>query len=52
MWRLEVLRQLPVDATTWKDLAEYGERLLVHAEYLTIWMHHWIGLALARAGEI
>jgi tetratricopeptide (TPR) repeat protein len=51
MWRLEVLRQLPVDVTTWKDLAEQGECLLAHPEYLTIWMHHWIGLALARAGE-
>jgi hypothetical protein len=30
LWRLEVLRQLPVDMTTWKDLAEQAERLLVH----------------------
>jgi tetratricopeptide (TPR) repeat protein len=52
LWRLEVLRQLPVDVTTWKDLAEQGERLLAHPEYLTIWMHHWIGLALARAGDV
>jgi tetratricopeptide (TPR) repeat protein len=52
LWRLEVLRQLPVDVTTWKDLVEQAERLLVHPEYLTIWMHHWIGLALARAGDI
>jgi tetratricopeptide (TPR) repeat protein len=52
MWRLEVVRHLPVDVTTWKDLAEQGERLLAYPEYLTIWMHHWIGLALARAGEI
>jgi tetratricopeptide (TPR) repeat protein len=52
LWRLEVLRQLPVDVATWKDLAEQGERLLVHPEYLTIWMHHWIGLALARAGDV
>jgi tetratricopeptide (TPR) repeat protein len=52
MWRLEVLRHLPVDVTTWKDLAEQGQRLLAHPEYLTIWMHHWIGLALARAGEL
>jgi tetratricopeptide (TPR) repeat protein len=50
LWRLEVLRQLPVDIPTWKDLAEQGERLLTRPEYLTIWMHHWIGLALARAG--
>jgi hypothetical protein len=26
--------------------------LLAHPEYLTIWMHHWIGLALARAGKV
>jgi tetratricopeptide (TPR) repeat protein len=52
LWRLEVLRHLPVDVTTWKDLAEQGERLLAHPEYLTIWMHHWIGLALARVGEV
>jgi tetratricopeptide (TPR) repeat protein len=52
MWRLEVLRHLPVDVATWKDLAEQGERLLAHPEYLTIWMHHWIGLAMARAGGI
>jgi tetratricopeptide (TPR) repeat protein len=52
LWRLEVLRHLPVDLTTWKDLVEQGERLLAHPEYLTIWMHHWIGLALARVGEV
>jgi tetratricopeptide (TPR) repeat protein len=52
MWRLEVLRHLPVDLTIWKDLAEQGERLLAHPEYLTIWMHHWLGLALARAGDL
>jgi tetratricopeptide (TPR) repeat protein len=52
LWRLEVVRHLPVDMTTWKDLAEQGERLLTHPEYLTIWMHHWIGLALARAGDV
>jgi tetratricopeptide (TPR) repeat protein len=52
LWRLEVLRHLPVDAATWKDLAEQGERLLARPEYLTIWMHHWIGLALARSGDV
>ena len=52
LWRLEVLRHAPVDMTTWKDLAAQGERLLAHAEYLTIWMHHWIGLALGRAGDL
>jgi tetratricopeptide (TPR) repeat protein len=52
LWRLEVLRHLPMDPSTWKDLAEQGERLLLHPEYLTIWMHHWIGLALARTGDL
>jgi hypothetical protein len=52
LWRLEVMRHLPVDVTVWMDLAEQGERLLVHPEYLTIWMHHWIGLALARSGDM
>jgi tetratricopeptide (TPR) repeat protein len=51
MWRLEVLRQAPVDEAMWKDLAAQGERLLEQADYLTIWMQHWIGLALARAGQ-
>jgi tetratricopeptide (TPR) repeat protein len=50
-WRLEILRQAPVQQDIWKDLAAEGERLLEHADYLTIWMHHWIGLAFARAGE-
>jgi hypothetical protein len=52
LWRLEVVRHLPVDVTVWMDLAEQGERLLVHPEYLTVWMHHWIGLALARSGNV
>jgi tetratricopeptide (TPR) repeat protein len=52
LWRLEVVRHLPVDVTVWMELAEQGERLLIHPEYLTIWMHHWIGLALARAGKV
>ncbi|MGH8057743.1 MAG: hypothetical protein ACREOH_10995 [Candidatus Entotheonellia bacterium] len=52
LWRLEMLRHVPIDPTTWKDLAAQGESLLQYADYLTIWMHHWIGLALARAGEL
>jgi len=51
MWRLEALRGARIDEAIWKDLAAQGERLLEHAEYLTTWMHHWIGVALARAGE-
>jgi len=51
LWRLEVLRQATVDETLWQVLATEGERLLQQANYLTIWMHHWIGLALARAGK-
>ena len=34
-----------------RQLATQGEHLLQQADYLTIWMHHWIGLALARAGQ-
>ena len=52
MWRLEVVRHAPTDDLTWRDLAEQEERLLQQqADYLTVWMHHWIGLALARAGD-
>jgi tetratricopeptide (TPR) repeat protein len=51
LWRLEIIRHAPVDAAVWQDLATQGERLLQQADYLTIWMHHWIGLALARAGR-
>jgi len=51
-WRLEMLRGVPVDRAIWQDLATQGERLLEQSAYLTIWMHHWIGLALARAGEM
>jgi tetratricopeptide (TPR) repeat protein len=51
MWRLEIIRHASVDEAVWQDLATQGERLLQHANYLTIWMHHWIGLALARAGK-
>ena len=49
MWRLEVIRHATVDTAVWQELATQGERLLQQADYLTIWMHHWIGLALARA---
>lgn len=52
LWRLEVVRHTPSDEAIWQDLALQGERLLEHGEFLTVWMHHWIGLALARAGEI
>ena len=51
-WRLEMLRGAPVDRSIWQALAVQGEQLLEQANYLTIWMHHWIGLALARAGEM
>lgn len=51
MWRLEVICHASVDEAVWQDLATQGERLLQQANYLTIWMHHWIGLALARAGK-
>lgn len=51
LWRLELLRHETVPASVWQELAAQGEQLLEMADYLTIWMHHWIGLALARAGE-
>ncbi|MDH3600922.1 MAG: hypothetical protein OEU26_14955 [Candidatus Tectomicrobia bacterium] len=51
-WRLEMLRGAPVDSSIWQDLAAQGEQLLEQADYLTIWMHHWFDLALARAGEV
>jgi Flp pilus assembly protein TadD len=51
LWRLEILGNTPTDDAIWRDLATQGERLLVHAEFLTTWMHHWIGVAFARAGR-
>ncbi|HXJ82201.1 MAG TPA: hypothetical protein VMS64_26400 [Candidatus Methylomirabilis sp.] len=50
MWRLEMLRGARVDDAVWKELAALAQRMLEHADYLTTWMHHWIGIALARAG--
>jgi tetratricopeptide (TPR) repeat protein len=52
LWRLEMLHHAPTPDAVWKDLAAEGERLLEHADALTVWMHHWIGLAFARAGEL
>jgi tetratricopeptide (TPR) repeat protein len=51
LWRLEVLCHAPVDAATWQDLAKQADRILEHADFQTLWMHHWIGVAFARAGE-
>ena len=51
LWRLELLRDARTESAIWRDLAQQGERLLAHAEFLTTWMHHWIGVAFARAGE-
>lgn len=50
MWRLETLRGARIDDAVWKELAAQAERMLENADYLTTWMHHWIGVALARAG--
>jgi tetratricopeptide (TPR) repeat protein len=52
LWRLEILQHVPTDDAVWKALAAEGERLLEHADALTLWMHHWIGLAFARAGDM
>ena len=51
LWRLEMLRHTPTDPAIWQDLARQADRILEHAEYQTVWMHHWIGLAFARAGQ-
>jgi tetratricopeptide (TPR) repeat protein len=51
LWRLEVLRHTPTDEPVWRELAKQAERLLEHADFQTVWMHHWIGVAFARAGE-
>jgi hypothetical protein len=50
LWRLEVLRHPPIDAAVWRDLAREADRVLEHADFETTWMHHWIGVAFARAG--
>jgi tetratricopeptide (TPR) repeat protein len=51
LWRREVIRHESEPLSVWQELAAEGEKLLDIAEDLTIWMHHWIGLAFARAGE-
>jgi tetratricopeptide repeat protein len=51
LWRLERVRRTPTDETVWRDLVKQADRLLEHAEFLTTWMHHWIGVAFARAGD-
>ena len=52
LWRLEVLRGTSADAATWRDLAKQGERVLAeYADWQTMWMHHWLGVAFARAGD-
>jgi tetratricopeptide (TPR) repeat protein len=51
LWRLEMLQHIPTEDAVWKDLAAEGDRLLEQADALTLWMHHWIGLAFARAGQ-
>jgi tetratricopeptide (TPR) repeat protein len=52
LWRLELLRGTPVDPAIWRDLAKEGERVLTeYADWQTTWMHHWLGVAFARAGD-
>jgi tetratricopeptide (TPR) repeat protein len=50
-WRREVVRGEPVVSSVWQALAAEGAKALDIADDLTLWMHHWIGLAFARAGE-
>ncbi|HEY7542957.1 MAG TPA: hypothetical protein VIF11_22660 [Methylomirabilota bacterium] len=52
LWRLELLRGASVDAAIWRDLAKQGEHVLAeYADWQTTWMHHWLGVAFARAGD-
>ena len=52
LWRLEVLRGTPADEAIWRDLAKQGEPILAeYADWQTTWMHHWLGVAFARAGD-
>jgi tetratricopeptide (TPR) repeat protein len=51
LWRLEVLGHTTTEAAVWHDLARQADRLLEHADFQTVWMHHWIGVAFARAGQ-
>ena len=52
LWRLEMLCSAESDAAVWQELAAEGERMLEYADFLTLWMHHWIGLTFARAGQM
>jgi tetratricopeptide (TPR) repeat protein len=51
LWRLETLRGVSTDEAIWRDLAAQGDKTLEHADFLTTWMHHWIGVAFARTGQ-
>jgi predicted Zn-dependent protease len=52
LWRLEILRDTPADAAVWRDLAKQGEKILgEYADWQTTWMHHWLGVAFAKAGD-
>ncbi len=51
LWRLEVLRHGATDPAVWRDLAGQADRILDNADFQTVWMHHWIGVAFARAGQ-
>jgi tetratricopeptide (TPR) repeat protein len=50
LWRLELLRHMASDASVWQNLARQADNILEHAEFQTVWMHHWIAIAFARAG--
>jgi tetratricopeptide (TPR) repeat protein len=51
LWRLEMLRHVAGDAAVWRDLAHQADHLLKDADFQTVWMHHWIAIAFARAGQ-
>lgn len=52
LWRLEVLQHRPTDDGAWRALATEADKLLQHADALTLWTHHWLGLGFARAGQM
>ena len=52
LWRLDMLRGTSTDGVIWQDLAKQGERVLgEYADWQTTWMHHWLGVAFAKAGD-
>jgi tetratricopeptide (TPR) repeat protein len=51
LWRLEQIRHIKTDDAVWRELATQAEKTLAHAEFLSTWFHHWIGVAFAHVGD-